>query len=98
MPTQQYATRQLGRNGPLVSAMGFGTMGELRAITVVFRVSLELNNISGIGAFYGKTDKEEAMKTLTYAADRGVTFWDTADIYGDSTFSELSFFPFPLTN
>ncbi|KIJ48305.1 hypothetical protein M422DRAFT_247625 [Sphaerobolus stellatus SS14] len=47
----KYPTRQLGRNGPVVSAIGFGTMG--------------------IGAFYGKTDKEEALKTLTYAADRG---------------------------
>ncbi|KIJ44653.1 hypothetical protein M422DRAFT_30310, partial [Sphaerobolus stellatus SS14] len=60
----KYPTRQLGRNGPVVSAIGFGTMG--------------------IGAFYGKTDKEEALKTLTYAADRGVTFWDCADVYGNT--------------
>ena len=39
----------------------------------------------GIGAFYGKTDDEEAYKALTYAADRGMTFWDCADIYGTST-------------
>ncbi|EJD06586.1 Aldo/keto reductase [Fomitiporia mediterranea MF3/22] len=38
----------------------------------------------GIGAWYGKTDQEAAYKALTYAADRGMTFWDTADIYGDS--------------
>jgi aryl-alcohol dehydrogenase-like predicted oxidoreductase len=38
----------------------------------------------GIGAFYGKTDQEEAFRTLTYAADHGITFWDCADIYGDS--------------
>ncbi|PCH34460.1 Aldo/keto reductase [Wolfiporia cocos MD-104 SS10] len=40
----------------------------------------------GIGSFfsYGKTDSDEAFKTLTYAADRGVTFWDTADVYGTS--------------
>ncbi|TDL15050.1 Aldo/keto reductase [Rickenella mellea] len=37
----------------------------------------------GIGAYYGKTNIEEAFKTLTYAADRGVTFWDCADMYGD---------------
>ncbi|KIJ27072.1 hypothetical protein M422DRAFT_37941 [Sphaerobolus stellatus SS14] len=36
------------------------------------------------GAYYGKTDTEEVYKTFTYAADRGVTFWDTADCYGDS--------------
>jgi aryl-alcohol dehydrogenase-like predicted oxidoreductase len=36
----------------------------------------------GIGAYYGKTDKAEAFKTLSRAADLGITFWDTADIYG----------------
>ncbi|CCM02261.1 uncharacterized protein FIBRA_04344 [Fibroporia radiculosa] len=63
MSFAKYPTRQLGRDGPIVSAIGYGTMG--------------------IGAFYGKTDDEEALRTLTYAADRGVTFWDTADIYGN---------------
>ncbi|KAH8107443.1 Aldo/keto reductase [Phellopilus nigrolimitatus] len=57
-------TRQLGRNGPMVSAIGFGAMG--------------------IGAWYGKTDEDAAFKALTYAADRGMTFWDTADVYGTS--------------
>ncbi|KAJ6478569.1 Aldo/keto reductase [Mycena vitilis] len=38
----------------------------------------------GIGAFYGQTDKSEAFKTLTRAADLGVTFWDTADLYGNT--------------
>ncbi|EJC99969.1 Aldo/keto reductase [Fomitiporia mediterranea MF3/22] len=36
----------------------------------------------GIGAFYGKTDEAAALKALAYAADRGMTFWDSADIYG----------------
>ena len=38
----------------------------------------------GIGAFYGQTtaSEETIFKTLSYAADRGMTFWDTADIYG----------------
>ncbi|KAH8817894.1 NADP-dependent oxidoreductase domain-containing protein [Flagelloscypha sp. PMI_526] len=38
----------------------------------------------GMGAFYGSTNEEEALKTLSYAADRGVTFWDTSDKYGTS--------------
>lgn len=39
----------------------------------------------GIGAFYGTpSDDKDAFETLTYAADRGVTFWDTSDIYGTS--------------
>ncbi|TDL15043.1 Aldo/keto reductase [Rickenella mellea] len=62
MSTIEVPSRQLGRNGPIVSALGFGAMG--------------------IGAFYGKTDKDEAFKALTHAADCGMTFWDCADIYG----------------
>ncbi|TCD67968.1 hypothetical protein EIP91_011769 [Steccherinum ochraceum] len=38
----------------------------------------------GIGAYYGTTDEEAAMATLSRAADLGVTFWDTADTYGTS--------------
>jgi len=38
----------------------------------------------GIGVFYGKTDTTEAEKALTHAANRGVTFWDTADMYSTS--------------
>ncbi|KLO06560.1 Aldo/keto reductase [Schizopora paradoxa] len=57
-------TRQLGTNGPHVSAIGLGTMG--------------------IGAFYGSTDHNAANEALTYAADHGVTFWDCADVYGDT--------------
>ncbi|KAK7055376.1 malate dehydrogenase [Favolaschia claudopus] len=43
----------------------------------------------GIGAFYGQTDRAEAFKTLSRAADLGVTFWDTADIYGNSALSAV---------
>ncbi|KAL0958267.1 hypothetical protein HGRIS_000419 [Hohenbuehelia grisea] len=64
MSAKSFPTRQLGRNGPTVSAIGFGAMG--------------------IGAFYGTTDEKQAYETLTYAADRGVTFWDTSDLYGTS--------------
>ncbi|KAJ7938325.1 Aldo/keto reductase [Mycena leptocephala] len=62
--SKQFPTRQLGVNGPAVSALGFGTMG--------------------IGAYYGQTDKTEAFKTLSRAADLGITFWDTANIYGNT--------------
>ncbi|KAH9921861.1 NADP-dependent oxidoreductase domain-containing protein [Fomitopsis serialis] len=65
MSQSTYATRRLGRDGPLVSAIGFGAMG--------------------LGAFYGTgIPDEQAHSLLTYAADRGVTFWDTANIYGSS--------------
>ncbi|EIM88900.1 Aldo/keto reductase [Stereum hirsutum FP-91666 SS1] len=64
MTSPKYPTRQLGANGPYVSAIGLGAMG--------------------IGAYYGETDYDETFKMLTYACDNGVTFWDTADIYGSS--------------
>ncbi|THU77964.1 Aldo/keto reductase, partial [Dendrothele bispora CBS 962.96] len=38
----------------------------------------------GVGAWYGKTDENEAFKTLTKALDRGMNLWDTSDIYGTS--------------
>jgi aryl-alcohol dehydrogenase-like predicted oxidoreductase len=49
----------------------------------------DVDDIPGIGAFYGKTDESAAMKALTYAADRGMTFWDCADIYGTCEFHTL---------
>ncbi|KAJ6531385.1 NADP-dependent oxidoreductase domain-containing protein [Mycena vulgaris] len=60
-----FPTRQLGRGGPRVSAMGLGAMG------------------LG-GAFYGGADEGGVLEMLTRAADSGVTFWDTADVYGAS--------------
>lgn len=36
-----------------------------------------------MSAFYGPTKtEEENFKVLSRAADMGVTFWDTADVYG----------------
>ncbi|KIL64879.1 hypothetical protein M378DRAFT_162740 [Amanita muscaria Koide BX008] len=39
----------------------------------------------GISAFYGATESdEERFKVLDAAYEEGCTFWDTADVYGDS--------------
>lgn len=46
----------------------------------------------GIGAYYGRTDEKTALEVLTYAANRGMTFWDCADIYGSGMYVELSIF------
>lgn len=54
--------KQLGRGGPVVSAMGLGCMG--------------------MSDFYGPADEKESVATIQHALDRGITFLDTADMYG----------------
>jgi aryl-alcohol dehydrogenase-like predicted oxidoreductase len=36
----------------------------------------------GMSEFYGPRDEAESLATLNHALDRGVNFWDTADMYG----------------
>lgn len=55
----------MGKNGPSVTALGFGVMG--------------------LSAFYGTpASDEERFPVLDRAYELGQTFWDSADIYGDS--------------
>lgn len=62
-------TRQLGRAGLTVSALGLGCMG--------------------MSDFYGQRDDAESLRTLARALELGVTFLDTADMYGPYTNEEL---------
>ncbi len=62
-------TRQLGRSGLTVSALGLGCMG--------------------MSDFYGERDDAESVRTLHRALDLGITFFDTADMYGPHTNEEL---------
>src|SRR5271168_3374869 len=56
-------TRELGRSGLTVSALGLGCMG--------------------LSYGYGPaTDKQDAIKLIRSAVERGVTFFDTAEAYG----------------
>jgi aryl-alcohol dehydrogenase-like predicted oxidoreductase len=43
----------------------------------------------GMSDFYGTPDENRAIKTLQRAIDRGVTFFDTADMYGPFTNERL---------
>ncbi|AMR25954.1 aldo/keto reductase [Hymenobacter psoromatis] len=62
-------SRQLGRSGLTVSALGLGCMG--------------------MSDFYGQRDDAESLRTLARALELGVTFFDTADMYGPYTNEEL---------
>jgi aryl-alcohol dehydrogenase-like predicted oxidoreductase len=63
-------TRELGRNGLQVSAIGLGCMG--------------------ISFSYGAPlPREEGVTLIRDAVDRGVTFFDTAEVYGPFTNEEV---------
>ena len=61
--------RHLGRQGPLVSALGLGCMGMSHS--------------------YGTPDDPESIRTIHRALDLGVTFFDTAEVYGPFKNEEL---------
>lgn len=61
--------RRLGRNGPMVSALGLGCMGMSWA--------------------YGAADEADAITTIHHAIDQGITFFDTAEMYGPFTNERL---------
>ncbi|MBD2721764.1 aldo/keto reductase [Hymenobacter armeniacus] len=64
-------TRELGRTGQQVSALGLGCMSMASDYA------------------YGPSDEREAIATLHRALELGVTFWDTADVYGFGANEEL---------
>jgi aryl-alcohol dehydrogenase-like predicted oxidoreductase len=43
----------------------------------------------GMSAFYGESDDEESLRTITRALDLGCNFLDTSDMYGPHTNEEL---------
>src|SRR4051794_11319369 len=63
-------TRELGRSGLQVSAIGLGCMG----ISFSYGTSLS---------------KEDGVELIRTAVERGVTFFDTAEVYGPFTNEEV---------
>jgi len=61
--------RALGRSGLRVSAVGFGAWG--------------IGGAAGSIPAYGHTDDDVSRAVVRRAVERGVTFFDTADCYGD---------------
>jgi aryl-alcohol dehydrogenase-like predicted oxidoreductase len=63
--------RKLGMNGPEISTMGLGCW----AIGGPFE-------FDGRPAGWGEVDDEESVRAIRRALEIGVTFFDTADVYG----------------
>ena len=66
--------RMLG-DGLEVSAIGLGCMG--------------MAGVGGMRAMYGAVDTDEAIATVHRAIDLGITFFDTAEVYGPYANEEL---------
>ncbi|KAI0728081.1 NADP-dependent oxidoreductase domain-containing protein [Fomitopsis betulina] len=66
-----YPTRPLGRNGPLVSAIA-------SALCASEGSTDQVDPVADV------TPMKEARALFTYAANRGLTFWDTSFVYGES--------------
>ncbi|MEU3728475.1 aldo/keto reductase [Streptomyces sp. NPDC033538] len=65
-------TRTLGRSGIEVSALGFGC----------WAIGGEWQDTEGHPLGWGRVDDEESVRAIRRALDLGVTFFDTADVYG----------------
>jgi aryl-alcohol dehydrogenase-like predicted oxidoreductase len=53
------------------------------------RVSAQGLGCMGMSAFYGSDDERESVATLERALELGVTFWDTAEMYGRGANEQL---------
>ncbi|MFD8966705.1 aldo/keto reductase [Streptomyces sp. NPDC059568] len=65
-------SRTLGRSGITVGALGFGC----------WAIGGEWQDRDGNPLGWGKVDDEESVAALHRALDLGITFFDTADVYG----------------
>ena len=65
-------TRQLGRSGIQVSALGLGC----------WAIGGPFTNVDGVPVGWGDVDDNESIRAIHRALDLGLNFFDTADVYG----------------
>lgn len=76
-------TRKLGRYGPEVTAIGYGTMGLVSTVQDIFCECIVADHLQS--AFYGPPmEDEKRFEVLDKVYADGDLFWDSADIYMDS--------------
>ncbi|WP_419994371.1 aldo/keto reductase [Streptomyces boninensis] len=71
--------RTIGRSGIEVSALGFGC----------WAIGGEWTDTEGRPLGWGAVDDEESVRAVRRALDLGVTFFDTADVYGTGHSEEI---------
>jgi aryl-alcohol dehydrogenase-like predicted oxidoreductase len=71
--------RKLGRSGTAVSALGFGC----------WAIGGEWQDGAGRPLGWGPVDDEESVRAIRRAIELGVTFFDTADVYGTGHSEEV---------
>ena len=69
-----------------MSTLGTRTLGTADAALTVSTLGL---GCMGMSEFYGTSDEAEATRTISRALDLGVSFLDTADMYGPFTNEQL---------
>ncbi|MGF7235918.1 MAG: aldo/keto reductase, partial [Frankia sp.] len=68
---------------------GNETLGQITLGTQGPRVAVQGLGCMGMSEFYGGQDDEESVATIHRALDLGLTFLDTADVYGPHTNERL---------
>lgn len=72
-------TRQLGKSGIQVSAMGLGC----------WAIGGPFTNMEGVPVGWSDVDDNESIRAIHRAFDLGVNFFDTADVYGAGHSEEI---------